>query len=208
MAWICPFCNKAAGQSHACKEGFEQTEIHTITSLRQQLTDEKFTVKQQHKKIVKIRQQLTEAREEVRALTDCGSDDVICLTHKSKGIACNKHMVIAGNVVVDEQIKERERAEKAEQEVIELCRDSHANRKVLDALVKWKDAEQENKRLLILLKVAKCPACDGSGAIGRHTGGQTGCPSDYEWEQCQWCDEREQELKEEDKCLKSTVEQM
>jgi hypothetical protein len=39
MAWICPFCNKAAGQSHACKEGFEQTEIHTITSLRQQLTE-------------------------------------------------------------------------------------------------------------------------------------------------------------------------
>ena len=45
-----------------------------------------------------------------------------------------------------------------------------------------------------LLMVAKCPACDGSGAIGHEAGG---CDMDGEndtrevvWEQCQWCDER------------------
>ena len=37
---------------------------------------------------------------------------------------------------------------------------------------------------LQLLKIAKCPACDGSGAIPQ------GNPQDPEWEQCQWCDER------------------
>jgi len=47
-----------------------------------------------------------------------------------------------------------------------------------------------------LLKIAKCPACDGSGAIGHEVGG---CDPDGEndirecvWEQCQWCDERTQ----------------
>ena len=49
-----------------------------------------------------------------------------------------------------------------------------------------------------LLKVAKCPACDGAGAIGHEVGG---CDPDGEndtrevvWEQCQWCDERAQLL--------------
>lgn len=51
-----------------------------------------------------------------------------------------------------------------------------------------------------LLKVAKCPACDGSGAIGHEVGG---CGPDGEndtrecvWEQCQWCDERAQLLEQ------------
>lgn len=48
--------------------------------------------------------------------------------------------------------------------------------------------------MLVLLEVARCPACDGGGAIGKHNGGQSGCSSDYDWEQCQWCDEREQVL--------------
>lgn len=46
--------------------------------------------------------------------------------------------------------------------------------------------EAENERLLGLLKVATCPACDGSGAIPH------GPLPDGSWEaeQCQWCDER------------------
>ena len=50
--------------------------------------------------------------------------------------------------------------------------------------------EAENERLLSLLKVATCPACDGSGAIPH------GPLPDGSWEaeQCQWCDERKQAL--------------
>lgn len=51
-----------------------------------------------------------------------------------------------------------------------------------------------------LLKVAKCPACDGSGAIDHEVGG---CGPDGEndtrecvLEQCQWCDERAQLLEQ------------
>ena len=42
----------------------------------------------------------------------------------------------------------------------------------------------EIKRLQGLLKVAKCPNCDGSGAMPHQV-------ADGEWEaeQCQWCDE-------------------
>jgi len=62
---------------------------------------------------------------------------------------------------------------------------------------------------IALLKVAKCPACDGSGVIPvqtcvrqyvtRDMAMDAGCPEmegslycDDEWEpqQCQWCDER------------------
>lgn len=40
-------------------------------------------------------------------------------------------------------------------------------------------------KALKLLEMAKCPQCDGSGAI------QTG---EDDWHQCQWCDERKKEL--------------
>ena len=67
---------------------------------------------------------------------------------------------------------------------------------------------------IALLRVAKCPACDGSGVIPvqtcarqcvtREMAMDAGCPEmegslycDDEWEpqQCQWCDERDQLLK-------------
>jgi len=67
---------------------------------------------------------------------------------------------------------------------------------------------------LVLLTVAKCPNCDGSGAVQVRVGTRhyatremaldAGDPSlegslvsDDEWEveQCQWCDERNQLLK-------------
>lgn len=38
-----------------------------------------------------------------------------------------------------------------------------------------------------LLRVAQCPACDGSGAIPHQIG-----EGDWELQQCQWCDERQQ----------------
>jgi len=41
---------------------------------------------------------------------------------------------------------------------------------------------------LSLLKVAKCPCCDGSGAIPHEARTPEG--SYVDWEQCQWCDER------------------
>lgn len=40
-----------------------------------------------------------------------------------------------------------------------------------------------------LLRVAQCPACDGSGAIPHQIG-----EGDWELQQCQWCDERQQAI--------------
>ena len=42
--------------------------------------------------------------------------------------------------------------------------------------------------MLSLLKVAKCPSCDGSGAIPHEAMTPNG--SEVDWEQCQWCDEQ------------------
>lgn len=50
--------------------------------------------------------------------------------------------------------------------------------------------EAENQRLLGLLQIAECPACDGSGAIPRGPTPYGG----WELEQCQWCDERKSAL--------------
>ena len=57
-------------------------------------------------------------------------------------------------------------------------------------------------RLASLLRVAKCPACGGDGAIGHEVGG---CDMDGEndtrdvvWEECQWCSERKDAMKEAD----------
>ena len=41
--------------------------------------------------------------------------------------------------------------------------------------------------ILGLLKVSKCPACDGSGSIPHQVR-----EGEWEAEQCQWCDERSQ----------------
>lgn len=86
----------------------------------------------------------------------------------------------------------------------------------------------ENDLLLAisLLKIAKCPNCDGSGGIPRQTSSRlyvtkemamdAGAPemegslfSDEEWEleQCQWCDEKEQLLKDVKK-IKYNVKQI
>lgn len=46
------------------------------------------------------------------------------------------------------------------------------------------------------MKVAKCPNCDGSGAIPH-----TFFDGDVEWEQCQWCAEKEEFLGELDKLI-------
>lgn len=48
------------------------------------------------------------------------------------------------------------------------------------------------RKLFILLRAAKCPACDGSGAIPH------GPMPDGSWEaqQCQWCCERVEALRE------------
>lgn len=43
----------------------------------------------------------------------------------------------------------------------------------------------ETERMLALLLVAKCPACDGSGAY------YAGTKEDPDVVQCQWCDERQ-----------------
>ena len=50
-------------------------------------------------------------------------------------------------------------------------------------------AKEHAEPVLKLLEIAKCPNCDGSGAIGRNTLDGNGDP-DVEWEQCQWCFER------------------
>jgi hypothetical protein len=50
----------------------------------------------------------------------------------------------------------------------------------------WKEyAEKENAELLKLLGVAKCPNCDGNGAIQ---------VAEDDWEQCQWCYERNEKI--------------
>ncbi len=46
------------------------------------------------------------------------------------------------------------------------------------------DCTKEIERLRGLLKVAKCPNCDGSGGIPHQVGN-----GEWEQEQCQWCDE-------------------
>jgi hypothetical protein len=74
--------------------------------------------------------------------------------------------------------------------------------------------ERENKKLTELLKVAKCPSCDGSGAVQvqvseRYTvtrdmaidagdpsmEGATFSEDEWELQQCQWCDERNTAIK-------------
>ena len=57
-----------------------------------------------------------------------------------------------------------------------------------EAIVALRTLSDENERMRCLLKVAVCPACDGSGAIphGPYPDGS------WEAEQCQWCDERSQ----------------
>lgn len=59
------------------------------------------------------------------------------------------------------------------------------------------DLIHERDKLKGLLEAAKCPSCDGSGAIGHETmyyryddDGEAHAIQDVEWEQCQWCDER------------------
>ena len=54
-------------------------------------------------------------------------------------------------------------------------------------------AQQVSRPLIEILKVAYCPNCDGSGAIPINTN-----PGDQDWEQCQWCYERELLLKEQE----------
>lgn len=70
---------------------------------------------------------------------------------------------------------------------------------------------------IVLLKVAKCPACDGSGVIPVQTcarqhvtremamaagypemEGSMYCDDEWEPTQCQWCDERDQVLRAND----------
>ncbi|MFA7218944.1 MAG: hypothetical protein WC119_00265 [Synergistaceae bacterium] len=85
-----------------------------------------------------------------------------------------------------------------------------------------KELQEENDRLKILLKIAICPNCDGSGAIPVQTCARqyvthdmamdACCPEmegslycDDEWEatQCQWCYEKDEILKTtEDKKIK------
>lgn len=62
------------------------------------------------------------------------------------------------------------------------------------------DLKKRVERLLELLKIAKCPNYDGSGFIVYETGG---CGPDGEddcrecvQEQCRWCDERGEAIKE------------
>ncbi len=50
--------------------------------------------------------------------------------------------------------------------------------------------EQDNARLRGLLGAARCPNCDGSGAIPH---GPTP-DGDWEAEQCQWCYEKQEAL--------------
>jgi DnaJ-class molecular chaperone len=88
----------------------------------------------------------------------------------------------------------------------EICH-AHANEAVR--------ARDEAKRLRDLLRVSKCPNCDGSGVIPVQTSARqlvtremaldACCPelegtlySDDEWEQqpCQWCEEKSKLLKE------------
>lgn len=42
--------------------------------------------------------------------------------------------------------------------------------------------QKKNKELVALLKIARCPNCDGSGNISH---------DEWEQEQCQWCYERQ-----------------
>jgi hypothetical protein len=50
----------------------------------------------------------------------------------------------------------------------------------------WFDAlKTDYDALRALLRVAKCPNCDGSGSIPHQVG-----EGEWEQEQCQWCDER------------------
>ena len=58
-------------------------------------------------------------------------------------------------------------------------------------------ADEVSRESNKLLEIAQCPNCDGSGAIGRNVLDGNGDP-DVDWEQCQWCYERELLLKEQE----------
>ena len=79
-------------------------------------------------------------------------------------------------------------------------------------------AINSHEKLVSLLKMAVCPNCDGSGAIPHQVSSReyvtkdiaidAGDPAlegalysgeDWEAEQCQWCDEKKQALKEAEK---------
>jgi len=49
-------------------------------------------------------------------------------------------------------------------------------------IVTISELKERNEKLTGLLKVAKCPACDGSGPVDNGAGG-------WDQEQCQWCHE-------------------
>ena len=76
------------------------------------------------------------------------------------------------------------------------------------------ELQDEIKKLKVLLGMAVCPNCDGSGAIPRQVSSETrvsrdmasdaGMPElegsiytedEWEAEQCQWCDEKNEALK-------------
>ena len=84
------------------------------------------------------------------------------------------------------------RADKAEAEVARLR--NTFTRLRAEKLEYWMERcerlEAESNQRLQLLQAAKCPACDGSGAIPH---GPT-LDGDWELEECQWCHERNAEL--------------
>lgn len=86
---------------------------------------------------------------------------------------------------------DNDRAEKAEAELAALTAQESAQ------------SVARERMLMGLLKVASCPNCDGCGFTVRETGG---CDSDgendtREWrqEQCQWCVERDDAIRSEEK---------
>ena len=84
-----------------------------------------------------------------------------------------------------------------------------------DSRKEFKNLQNKNNILKELLRLAKCPNCDGSGGIPHQISSKTyvtrdmatdaGDPAlegslysddEYELEECQWCYEREQVLKD------------
>ncbi len=56
-------------------------------------------------------------------------------------------------------------------------------------LMSHRELRRALREALVLLAIAKCPNCDGSGSIGVQVRPGMDCDA-WEQEQCQWCHEK------------------
>ena len=112
---------------------------------------------------------------ELEGEVDCGSDDILCLTHKNTGKACNKHLQIASKFVATE-------LKQAEAEVERLAQESRQNEEQLILASESLDDRTEEmfKVRSILNALVKephgCPQCHSGKLIKKGNDHWPDCP--------------------------------